>query len=191
MSPSATDRARRRRFNFRSFVAFLVVFSFVVMLVSGMVNFLAPSGRVAREVGWTLLALDRVAWQSLHLSFAIVFVVAGVVHIAFNWKGLVHYLRDRTSHHLTARWEAVLALLISAWLAASAVLALPPASNLHDLTTQFRQTFWASQPSPGSPTGQSGAPKASGPPPAAEPVLPPDHPRVSPDKACRDCHRAN
>jgi hypothetical protein len=175
------ERSKQRRFSFRGLITYLAAISFLVMLTSGVVNFLAPNGRISRQLDWTLLGLDRPAWQTLHLSFAVVFVVVGVIHLAYNWKGLLHYLRDRASHHITLKWEAVTALLVSLLLVGSAVLALPPASTLHDFNAYFRQTYW---------TGEVPATEATPLFPTAPTVpLPQGHPSIPPDKICSDCHR--
>lgn len=191
MNQPEPDRMSPGGFSFRGLITYLVALSFLLMLISGVVNFVAPSGRISRELGWTLLGIDRVAWQSLHLSFAVIFIVAGIVHIAFNWRGLRHYLRDRPNHHLTMRWHAVLALLITAWLGASAVLSLPPVSYLHDGVVYFRQAFWLQSP-PAQPPAATAPAAQKNPrplPAAGGSVLPPRHPPVPSEKACSDCHR--
>jgi len=185
-----TQHPRPRRPNWRGLVTLLILLSSIIVLISGVVMFIAPSGRVAREIGWTLLGLDRAQWQTLHLSFAIVFVAIGIFHLGFNWQGLLHHLRDRASRHLTLKWEAVVALAAVIWIAIGAVWMLPPASNLHDLNTYFRKTFWADTPEPRgtvmpqTPTdGKTQIPEKSG------ATLPEDHPPTSPGQACSDCHR--
>lgn len=185
-----TDPTSRRRFSFHGLVTYLLAFSFLVMLISGIVSFLAPSGRISRQVDWTLLGLDRPGWQTMHLSFAVVFVTVGLVHLVFNRKGLLRHLRDRASHHVTLKREAVLALLVTFWLIASAVLALPPASTLHDFNAHFRQTFWAIESSGQGTTAPPSAAATTDDIPAAPSLaLPQGHPSVPPDKACSDCHR--
>lgn len=191
MTAPRFERPTHRRFSFRGLITYLVVLSFLVMLISGIVNFLAPSGRISRQVGWTLAGLDRTGWQTLHLSFAVVFAAAGLVHLAFNWKGLLHYLRNRANHHLTLKWEAVLALVVTLWLIASAVLALPPVSTLHDFSAHFCRTFWADVPPvQGAPTIPPATEKTGHVPATAGRALPQGHPPVPPDKVCSDCHRA-
>ena len=190
MTKSSSGHTRRHRFNFRGLITYLVALSFLILLISGIMNFLAPSGRISREVGWSLLGLDRAAWQTLHLSFAVVFVAAGVVHITFNWEGLLHYLRDRTTRRVTLRWDTAIALLLTLWLGASAVLGLPPATTLHDLSTHFRQAFWVDGPSKRGTVAAPAKTDATGGLPSTDSVpLPQDHPPVPPDKACSDCHR--
>ncbi len=181
---------RPRRPNWRGLVTLVILLSSIIVLISGVVMFVAPSGRVAREIGWTLLGLDRAQWQTLHLSFAIVFVAIGIFHLGFNWQGLLHHLRDRMSRHLTLNWEAVVALAAVIWVAIGAVWMFPPASSLHDLNEYFRKTFWANAPGtrgtviPQTPTdGKAQNPEKSG------TTLPENHPPTSPGQACSDCHR--
>jgi hypothetical protein len=179
-----------RRFNFRGLITYLLTFSFFIMVISGLVSFVSPSGRIASQVDWSLLGLDRIAWQSLHLSFAAVFTVVGLLHLVFHWHGLLHYLQDRASHHLTLKWEAAIALVFTVGLISSAVLALPPASNLHNLTVQFRQTFWVdSRPETGSPSRRPVAEPKDAIPANGDPSLPRGHLPVPPEKPCSDCHR--
>lgn len=52
MENSNQQSAPRRRFDYLGLITFLVLLSFVVMLISGAVMFIAPSGRVERETGW-------------------------------------------------------------------------------------------------------------------------------------------
>lgn len=182
--------SRRRRFDYRGLITYLVLFGFLALLASGVVMFAAPTGRIARQIDWTLLGLDRAGWQTLHLSFAVIFVVMGFAHLACNWRGLLHHLRDRVSRHLTLKWELVLALLVTAWLAVSAVWALPPVNALHDWNEYFRRVFWADAP----PVQGTGTPPAGGAtgnraPAITTPILPAGHPPIGENQPCSDCHR--
>ena len=182
--------ATHRHFDFRGFITYSVLLSFIVMLASGVVMFLAPSGRVAGQTDWSLLGLDRARWQTLHLSFAVVFVVAGLVHLTCNWRGLLHHLRERTTKHVTLKWEAVLALAAVVWLIASAAVPMPPASTLHGWNEYFRKTFWAgAPPAQESTTAPSSVEAASDDAMAIDPALPEGHPVIDADEACSDCHR--
>jgi hypothetical protein len=195
METSGSSDARRRRFDYRGLFAYLVLLSFFVMLTTGIIMFMAPSGRVAREVGWALMGLGRSEWQTLHLCFAIIFIASGFSHLACNWRGLLHHLRDRASHHLTLKWEAALALCITFWLLVSATLMLPPADTLHDMNEYFRKTFWVPMtPTEGpriisSPAASANGNTANGNPAKASPRLPKDHPPISAEAVCSDCHQ--
>ena len=179
-----------RRFDVRGLITYTVIFSFLVMMASGAVMFLAPSGRVSREIDWTLVGLDRIQWQILHLSFAVVFIAMGLSHLACNWQGLLHHLRDRARKHLTLKWEVVLALIVMLWLAASAILLIPPAATLHDANEYFRRTFWidtsgaGTTTSPSEPAGVSEDDFEK-----TDSVLPDGHPTIASSETCIDCHQ--
>lgn len=190
MKTSGSPRSKRRRFDHRGLVTYLVTLSFFIMLVSGVVVFLAPSGQVARRIGWSLIGLGRAEWQTLHISFAVVFIAFGLIHLTLNWRALLHHLRDRASKHLTLKWEAALALAVTAWLIASALVPLRPASNLHDLNEYFRKTFWADAQRGQRTRATPFAVEATdGDPAKADAVLPEQHFPVRADEACSDCHR--
>lgn len=188
-TPNSTG-SQRRRIDYRGLITYLVMLSFFVMLISGIVMFFAPSGMVARKIGWALMGLGRAEWQTLHLSFAVVFVASGLSHLVCNWRGLLHHLRDRASRRLTLKWEAVLVLVATIWLVASAMLMLPPANLLHDVNEYFRKTFWANAVPANGTTTIPFAVEATGEDSVkANPVLPEGHPPLRAGEACRDCHR--
>lgn len=190
MKTPGSAHSPRRNFDYRGLITYLVVLSFLVMLISGAVMFLAPSGRVAKDIDWALLGIGRAEWQTLHLSFAVVFIAMGLSHLACNWRSLAHHLRDRASRNLTLKWEAVLALVVTVWLVTSAVVPWPPASILHDLNEFFRRTYWANElPANGALIVPSGVETDDGDPPITDPALPEHHPPIRADDACSDCHR--
>ncbi|MHA1566809.1 MAG: DUF4405 domain-containing protein [Alphaproteobacteria bacterium] len=190
MKAPRSRRSRRRRFDYRGLVTLLVTLSFFVMLISGVVVFLAPSGQIAKQIDWTMIGLDRAKWLTLHISFAVVFIVFSLVHLTFNWRALLHHLRDRVSKHLTLKWEAALAIVVTVWLIAGALVPLPPANNLHDLSEHFRKTFWAdAQRGRGKTVAPVTVEVPGGDAEEADAVLPDRHFPVSADKACSDCHR--
>ncbi len=111
--------ASRRPFMWKAFVSFAVTLAFAAIAVSGTVLYVAPAGRVAIWSGWRLGALERAEWQAVHTIFALLFVVAGVVHLVFNWRVLLAYVRLKSAEH-RPRWRE----LAVASAAAVGVLAL-------------------------------------------------------------------
>ena len=145
-------RSERPKRRVRRFASFLVAWSFAVLLISGIVLFVAPSGRVARDVAWHLAGLDKENWGGLHLIFAILFVVFAVLHLALNWRPFQGYLVDRASHHLRLSPELLISLAVVGFLVFATVANVPPAPQLAAATEYFRKSFWS------PPTGSSAAP---------------------------------
>ena len=140
--PAGAPRPPTRPFNGLVLAAIAMTAIFVIMIVSGLVLYVAPSGRIARTVDWRALGLDRPGWEAAHIAFAAMFVIVGVYHLTLNRKALGQFLVDRVRHTFTMRIELVLALGATALLLALAVLDWPPVSWLTDANRYFKQQFW-------------------------------------------------
>ena len=60
----------RKGFNFRSFTSFILVWTFLTLLVSGAVLYIAPPGRIANWTRWQLMILTKEKWQAVHIFFS-------------------------------------------------------------------------------------------------------------------------
>ncbi len=176
----------RHGFVLRRFASFLAALTFAVMLVSGVVVFLAPSGRIARTADWTLLGQGRVAWVTMHATFAVLFVVAAAVHLALNWHAFTGYLTDRVHHRMRWTRELAASLALTALLVASAVADWPPAAQIKDANDFFRRTFWAD----GTDGGRGLGRRDDTTPPLPTSEATPDQGRALFAEHCGRCHTA-
>lgn len=80
-------------FRGQAFVSALMVVGFIVLSLSGMVLYLAPHGRGAG--GAMFLSLSRHDWGDVHIVFGFLFMAAGLVHIFFNGRTLLTYVRRK------------------------------------------------------------------------------------------------
>ncbi|NJE10020.1 DUF4405 domain-containing protein [Thermococcus sp. MAR1] len=93
----------------RGIIDLLLAVVFVVVLVTGIGLYLAPSGRIAEAIGWTFLGLDKEALTNVHTYFG--FVMAGLVtiHLAIGLKSMWVMLK---SAFRGSRFKAVVAFVI-------------------------------------------------------------------------------
>lgn len=134
VSTLETTDKQKTPWNGRGLTSFLISLVFPVLAVSGLVLYLAPSCRIARETGWSVLLLTKDQWKALHIIMACTFVVAGLIHVYFNWRVLLRYLFLKQRLHL--KKEAVTALLLFLLLSAGAIFEVPPFSFLTALTEE-------------------------------------------------------
>lgn len=66
-------RTLAKPFHKRGWIVFVIGLSAIILLFSGIVLFIASSGRIANTTQWALLWLDKDGWVNLH-NFAILFV---------------------------------------------------------------------------------------------------------------------
>ncbi len=102
------------RYSWRAMTSVLVALAFIMMAVSGVVLLVSPPGRVANWSDWRMLGYTKHDWSDLHAWFAVVFVLAGLLHTVLNIRPLLNYFRSRRTHRFAFRWEWVVALGIGA-----------------------------------------------------------------------------
>ncbi len=131
----------RKPFNFRSFTAFIVTWAFLVATATGVVLYIVPQGRIANWVDWRLLGLLKEDWGNIHLVFAAIFIVGGILHLYFNWKPFKKYLAERISGHLQPKKELLLSLAISLLLIVGAINQIPPFNYYFELNEWAKQAL--------------------------------------------------
>ncbi len=144
----------RNKQSTRAFTAFLVTWAFLVLTVTGVVLYIVPQGRVANWTQWALLGLSKDSWGDLHILFGALFILAGALHLWFNWKPFRNYLAERIKGHLELKWELLTSLATTLLLAALSVANLPPASWLFDLNDDIKAA-WAGLPGGEPPFGHA------------------------------------
>jgi len=127
----------KHTFRFRAFITLITAAAFVVMSVSGVALFVAPSGRIARDTGWTFWTLSRGQWIALHLAFSAVFLMAAIVHLLLNRKPIASYLHIKSKTLNQLRWEWLAALLVSAVVCWGSLVPVVPFRTL----TEWRDAF--------------------------------------------------
>lgn len=126
------------RFHWRAFTSVLVGLAFLLLALSGLMLFLAPPGRVANWTNWTLLALRKSEWTAIHIWFGTIFLAMTVLHIAFNWRTLLGYFKNRVSRQYALRREWAAAGIVTAIVAAGTLVGIAPFSSLLAWNEEFK-----------------------------------------------------
>ena len=103
---------------------------FAVMALSGVIAFVMPQVRVAYWVDWRLWGLSREQWVNLHSVSGLVFFVAGSIHLVYNWRPFVAYLRRRGRQLLLVNREVAIAAVAIVVLGAGSLASVPPFRQL-------------------------------------------------------------
>lgn len=125
-----THAKTRNAFSWRAFTTFSMVLVGLFLAVSGLIMFVAPAGRVANWTGWNVLGLTKHEWTDLHAVFAILFITASVLHLYFNWKVLLHYLRNKVRKSLNRGRELATATLLGTLILIGTLAGVPPFSTV-------------------------------------------------------------
>ena len=131
-----------KRFDWRGFVSIFLLLDFVVVTLSGIVLFIAPSGRVARDIGFEVLGLDKEGWELVHDVFGFAMIAAILFHLYFNWRIFVNYFRKIIQRVRKIRLrETIAAVLLTVFLLLSVIFSFPPSSFVSDLSEAAKYSW--------------------------------------------------
>ncbi len=117
----------------RKLTSLTLLISFLLLLFTSIILYIEPHGRVAYWSDWRFWGLDKNQWDDLHLNLGILFLAAGIIHLFYNWRPLIHYLRNR-ARKLSPSSPALLAsLAICLAVAVGTLYPVPPMSLILDL----------------------------------------------------------
>ena len=120
----------RKPFKPRILVAFLMVLGFLTGAGSGVVLYATPRGRIANWTGWSFLDLARDDWMNIHVVTGLMFLIAGLFHLWFNWKPLKAFIWQRAAQSLNRGWEMLIAAALTLFVVVGAVRVLPPIDQI-------------------------------------------------------------
>ena len=122
----------KSRFHSRALTSLIVVTSFLIMTITGIVLYFAPHGRVAYWIIWRFAWLTKTEWGNIHIISSIVFAIAGGFHIYFNWRPIVNYFAGKIESTLKYKKELAASLLLSVFIIAGSIHPMPPFNYVLD-----------------------------------------------------------
>ena len=104
----------KKSFNWRVFISFGLFIALVMMLISGVILYISPPGRVANWTDWRMIGLTKRGWQHQHIIFGFAFLILSLFHLfVINWKAFFSYLKSKTTEGLKSPGELLTIILLS------------------------------------------------------------------------------
>jgi succinate dehydrogenase hydrophobic anchor subunit len=128
----------------RKITSFVMLYSFVIMVISGVMLFIAPFGRFAMMIGWEFLGLDKMQWQGLHIIFMVIFTLAGILHIVYNFKAIKYYLKSKSKKLVIFTTANVVAIAITAIFFVGTIYKVEPLQSFVKLNKSFNK-YWSNK----------------------------------------------
>lgn len=135
------QQAKKQSFYTRGFTTFVIAITFLTLLASGTVLFFSPRGRVANWTDWAVLGASKEQWTSVHFTAATLFLVIAALHIFFNWKVLLGYLRLKRVEGVRLKKELLAAIGVSAIFVVGPLTGFPPFGNFIDAHDDIKD-YW-------------------------------------------------
>lgn len=114
--------------NIRRITSLTAGLSFILLLITVVVLYIVPQGRVAYWADWRLWGLTKEQWGNLHINIGLLFLLSIFLHIYYNWKALLTYLKNKARQLTVLRPEFNVALVLTALFAIGTYFELAPLS---------------------------------------------------------------
>jgi hypothetical protein len=132
----------KNKFSWRAFISFGLSYAIIILLLSGIMLYVAPAGRYAHWVNWTLWGFSKEGWQEIHIIFSLGFVLLSILHLLWiNWKAFVSYIKSKKSSGFNKKWELISSTLLIVVFFFGTIYAVPPFKNILDFGEQVTASW--------------------------------------------------
>ena len=125
----------------RAFLSVASALAFIFLALSGAVLYVAPQCFVADATGWRCLCIAKDSWESIHLTFALAFLILTPLHLWFNWSAFIGYFKKKTAAAREMPIPAIIAAVAAAMLFLMSLGGVPPVSWIHDAHKAIKRSW--------------------------------------------------
>lgn len=113
--------------------------SFILLVVTSVVLYIVPQGRVAFWMDWRLWGLTKVQWSNIHITTGLLFIISIFLHIYYNWKPMMAYLKNRACKTGLFNINFNIALLVTFSVVMGTYFQVPPMSSVIQFGEEIKQ----------------------------------------------------
>ncbi len=133
----------------RKITSLTALISFVLLLVTIVVLYIVPSGRVAYWSGYKLWGLDKVQWGNVHINLGFLLLISIILHVYYNWTPMISYMKNKSKQLRIFTADFNIALLMTLAVFFGTLAGIPPMSsiiNLGDSITEKANLYYGEPP---------------------------------------------
>jgi hypothetical protein len=96
----------------RRVASLTALLSFAFLMLTSLILYVVPHGRVAYWSDWRLWGLSKTQWGDLHINVGFLFLLSILLHIYYNWKQIAAYLKNPSRKMTVFTSEFILSLIL-------------------------------------------------------------------------------
>ena len=124
----------------RTITSLTLLLSLGLVILTSLIMFIVPQGRVAYWSDWRLWGLSKTQWSELHLTFGLLMLLAALLHIYYNWKPILNYLKNKAKKVTGWNTSFGIALLLCVCVAAGTYFQVPPLYSIIQLSESIKDS---------------------------------------------------
>ncbi|MGD2270031.1 MAG: DUF4405 domain-containing protein [Desulfobacterales bacterium] len=122
----------------RRITSLTALLSFSLLILTAIILYIVPQGRIAYWADWRLWGLTKTQWGNIHIILGVLLLISISFHVYYNWKPIVSYLKNKAKQLKVFTPEFNAALAITAVFIMGAYIYLPPFSWIIDWSTSIK-----------------------------------------------------
>jgi len=132
------------KYSIKKLTSFSLGFSFLIMSYTGVMLYFVPKGKVAYWADWHLFGLSKSQYGDVHTTSMLTFLFFGIVHIFYNWKAIISYLKDKNRKISFSRVEFLSALALNILFVVGTLYMIQPFKAYLDVEDSIKD-YWAKE----------------------------------------------
>jgi len=124
--------------NIRKVTSMTMLVSFIFLVMTSILLYIVPHGRVAYWSDWHLWGLTKGEWGNLHINLGFLFLFAGFFHIFYNWSPIKSYMKNKSRELRVFTPSFNVALLLSVVVGVGTYLEIPPMSTVINFSESIK-----------------------------------------------------
>ncbi len=124
----------------RKITSLTMLLSFLLLIVTAIVLYVVPEGRVAYWSNWRFMGLSKTLWGDIHINLGVLFLLAGLLHIYYNWPPILAYMKNKARQLKVFTPEFNAALILTVVFIAGTLAHIPPMSTILDFSASFKES---------------------------------------------------
>jgi predicted DNA-binding protein YlxM (UPF0122 family) len=114
----------------RKTISLTALLSFTLLMLTSIILYIVPAGRVAYWADYHLWGLTKTQWGNLHINLGVLFFVTILVHACYNWKALTAYMKNKAKKFRLFTKEFNFAFILTLVLLVGTFYEVTPFSSL-------------------------------------------------------------
>lgn len=116
-----------------------MVWSLIVLTFNSIVLYVVPEGRIANWADWRFWGLDKHDWSAQHTTVGFLFIFAALLHIFYNWKPILSYMKDKARKLTVFTAASSIGLGLTVIFVIGTYLEVPPMSTIVEISENIKE----------------------------------------------------
>ncbi|MCK5515497.1 MAG: DUF4405 domain-containing protein [Desulfobulbaceae bacterium] len=116
--------------NIRKVTSMTMFISFILLVLTSIILYIVPQGRVAYWADWHLWGMSKTEWANQHINLGFLFLFAGLLHIYYNWRPITAYMKNKARELKVFTPSFNVAMLLTLVVGFGTYFEIPPMSSV-------------------------------------------------------------